>query len=220
MKVNIETSWQKILEDEFKKEYFLNLLDFIISEYKSQIIYPPENLIFNGFNQCSFNDVNVVIIGQDPYHGDGQADGLSFSVPNKIKIPPSLQNIFKELYSDLSIEIPIKGNLTKWAQQGVLLLNSILTVRRSVPGSHKMMGWEIFTDRVINLISQNKKNIVFILWGAYAQKKGTHIDRNKHLVIESSHPSPFSVNKGFFGSKPFSKTNDYLRFHKKKEINW
>ena len=220
MKVNIEKSWHNLLENEFKKEYFLNLADFVISEYKSQIIYPPKNLIFNGFNQCSFNDVNVVIIGQDPYHGDGQAHGLSFSVPNKIKIPPSLQNILKELYSDLSIEIQNKGNLTKWSQQGVLLLNSILTVRRGVPGSHRMIGWEIFTDRVINLISQNKKNIVFILWGVYAQKKGKYIDRNNHLVIESAHPSPFSVNKGFFGSKPFSKTNDYLRFHKKKEINW
>jgi len=220
MKVNIENSWHNLFKNEFEKEYFSNLVNFVINEYKTQTIYPPGNLIFNAFNKCSFNDVKVVIIGQDPYHGDNQAHGLSFSVPENIKIPPSLKNIFKELHSDLSLKIPTSGNLIKWTKQGVLLLNSILTVRRGVPGSHKMKGWELFTDLVIDLISKNKKNIVFILWGAYAYKKGAHIDRNKHLVIESAHPSPFSANKGFFGSKPFSKTNEYLRFHKKKEINW
>ena len=220
MKVNIEGSWYDLLKDEFEKEYFLNLVDFVINEYKRHIIYPPGNLIFEAFNKCSFNDVNVVIIGQDPYHGDNQANGLSFSVPDNIKVPPSLQNIFKELHSDLSVEFPKSGNLINWANQGVMLLNSILTVKKGLPGSHKMKGWELFTDTVIKLITKKKKNIVFLLWGAYAYQKGKHIDREKHFVIESAHPSPFSAHKGFFGSKPFSKTNEYLRFHKKKEINW
>ncbi len=220
MRPNIENSWKNLLNNEFKKEYFSSLMDFLINEYDNHIIYPPKKIIFNAFNMCNFKDIKVVIIGQDPYHKPNQAHGLSFSVVDDINQPPSLKNIFKELHNDLSIEISSSGNLTHWAKQGVLLLNSILTVRKGNPGSHKMKGWEKFTDSVIDLISKRKNNIVFLLWGLYAQQKGLYIDRNKHLVIESTHPSPFSAYKNFFGSKPFSKTNEYLRFYNKKEINW
>tara|TARA_B100001287_G_scaffold274213_1_gene279092 strand:- start:232 stop:894 length:663 start_codon:yes stop_codon:yes gene_type:complete len=220
MKVNIEKSWSKQLNEEFKKKYFSDLVKYLINEYANHVIYPPGRLIFNSFNLCPFDKLKVVIIGQDPYHGEGQANGLSFSVRDNIKHPPSLQNIFKELHSDLNLNIPDSGSLINWSKQGVLLLNSILTVRKSQPGSHRMRGWEIFTDRVIELISNKKNNIVFILWGAYAMNKGIIVDKKKHLVLESPHPSPFSANKGFFGSKPFSKTNNYLRLFEKKEINW
>ena len=220
MNVEIENSWKEKLEKEFEKKYFSDLVSFIRVEYSNYSIFPPGKLIFNTFNNCNFNNVKVVIIGQDPYHGAGQAHGLSFSVPKNIKPPPSLNNIFKELKYDLGINPPDSGDLLRWNKQGVLLLNSILTVRKGNPGSHQMKGWETFTDAVIEIISQQKKNIVFILWGAYAYKKGLKINKSKHLVIESAHPSPFSANKGFFGSKPFSKCNNYLIMHKKSPIEW
>ena len=220
MDVKIESSWKDKLAGEFKKEYFSDLVSFVKKEFSENQIYPPAGLIFNAFNHCNFNDLKVVVLGQDPYHGYGQAHGLSFSVPNSIKTPPSLQNIFKEIKYDLNIPIPESGNLLRWANQGVLLLNSILTVRKGYPGSHQGKGWEVFTDLVIELISKNKSKIVFMLWGAYAQKKGLKIDRNNHLVIELPHPSPFSADRGFFGSKQFTKCNDYLKFYKKSVINW
>jgi len=220
MDVKIESSWKNKLSGEFKKEYFSNLVSFVKREFSENQIYPPAGLIFNAFNHCNFNNLKVVVLGQDPYHGYGQAHGLSFSVPSGIKNPPSLQNIFKEIKYDLNIQIPESGNLLRWANQGVLLLNSILTVRKGIPGSHQGKGWEVFTDSVIELISKNKNNIVFMLWGAYAQKKGLKIDRNNHLVIELPHPSPFSADRGFFGSKQFTKCNDYLKFYKKSVINW
>mgnify|MGYP001284692067 CR=1 FL=1 len=220
MNVAIEDSWKDALSVEFQKKYFLDLVSFLKKEYAGKKIYPPGPLIFNAFNKCSLNNVKVVILGQDPYHGEGQAHGLSFSVPEMIAKPRSLQNIFKEMKADLKISMPDSGNLSHWAEQGVLLLNSILTVRKNQPGSHKMQGWETFTDSVIELISNKHKNIVFILWGAYAYKKGLKINRECHLVIDSAHPSPFSADRGFFGSKPFSRCNEYLIFHKKDPIQW
>ena len=220
MNVTIDNSWKDKLSVEFQKTYFLDLVSFLKKEYSGKKVYPPGSLIFNAFNKCSFHNVKVVILGQDPYHGDGQAHGLSFSVPDMVKKPRSIQNIFKEMQSDLRIFPPDSGNLSHWAEQGVLLLNSILTVRKAQPGSHKMQGWETFTDSVIELISNKHKNIVFILWGAYAYKKGLKINRESHLVIESAHPSPFSADRGFFGSKPFSRCNEYLIFHKKDPIQW
>ncbi len=220
MNVKIEESWKGRLNTEFQKPYFSDLVSFVTKEFADEKIYPKGSLIFNAFNQCSFQDVRVVILGQDPYHGDGQAHGLSFSVPDGIKKPPSLQNIFKEIEYDLGIKPSESGNLLRWAKQGVLLLNSILTVKKGKPGSHQMKGWEVFTDAVIELLSKEKENIVFMLWGAYAYKKGLKIDRSKHLVIETSHPSPFSAEKGFFRSKQFSRCNNYLKFNKKGEINW
>ena len=220
MNVKIEKSWKQRLDTEFQKSYFSNLVSFVTKEFSEQQIYPNGSLIFNAFNHCSFDDVKVVILGQDPYHGEGQAHGLSFSVPDGVKRPPSLKNIFKEIEYDLGIEAPDSGNLLRWANQGVLLLNSILTVQKGKPASHQMKGWEVFTDAVIDLLSKEKKNLVFMLWGAYAYKKGLKIDRDKHLVIETSHPSPFSADKGFFRSKQFSKCNDYLEFYKKGVINW
>ena len=220
MNVTIEESWKHKLNEEFQKPYFSDLVDFVTKEFSIHRVFPRGSLIFNAFNQCSFDDLKVVILGQDPYHGDGQAHGLSFSVPDGVKKPPSLQNIFKEIEYDLGTLPPESGNLLRWAKQGVLLLNSILTVKRANPGSHQMKGWEVFTDAVIALVSKEKDNIVFILWGAYAYQKGIKIDRNKHLVIESAHPSPFSAHKGFFKSRPFSQCNDYLELHKKGQINW
>lgn len=220
MDVKIEQSWKEVLNEEFNQEYFLKLASFVKDEYKSKRIFPPADKIFNAFNLCSFNDVKVVIIGQDPYHGEGQANGLSFSVNDGIRIPPSLINIYKELKSDLRINPPNSGNLERWSKQGVLLLNATLTVQKSTPNSHQGKGWEKFTDAVIKQISDRKENVVFILWGAYAKKKGEVIDRNKHFVIESPHPSPFSADRGFFGSKPFSKTNTYLKSKGLKEISW
>ena len=220
MEVKIESSWKEVLKEEFEKPYFEKLIGFIKSEYKSKTIYPAGKNIFAAFNATSFDKVKVVILGQDPYHGPGQAHGLSFSVPEGIPHPPSLRNIFKELNSDLNVPVPKSGNLEKWARQGVFLLNATLTVRASNAGSHQNKGWEEFTDAVIQKLSEEKENLVFILWGAYAQKKGKLIDAEKHFIIKSVHPSPLSAHNGFFGSKPFSKTNKYLKSIGKSEINW
>ena len=220
MNVQIETSWKEKLADEFEKPYFKELTDFVRQEYKTQVCYPPGNLIFNAFNLCPFDQVKVVIIGQDPYHGPGQAHGLCFSVNGGIPFPPSLQNIFKEIQADLGKEVPATGNLTRWAQQGVLLLNATLTVRAHQAASHQRHGWEEFTDAVIRKLSQERDHLVFILWGAYAQKKGAVIDRERHLVLTSAHPSPLSAYHGFFGNKHFSLTNAYLEQYGKTPINW
>ncbi|MBS1950901.1 MAG: Uracil-DNA glycosylase, family 1 [Cytophagales bacterium] len=220
MDVKIAESWKLKLQAEFDKDYFNQLTTFVKHEYQTHTIYPPGKEIFRAFDCCPFEQVKVVLIGQDPYHGEGQANGLCFSVREGIRQPPSLQNIFKEIQNDLNKSIPVSGDLERWAKQGVLLLNATLTVRASAPGSHQNKGWEAFTDAVIKIISEEKSNIVFLLWGAYAQKKGEMIDRSKHLVLTSAHPSPFSVARGFFGSKHFSKTNDYLRSKGLKEIEW
>jgi len=218
--VNIEHSWKELLQEEFSKKYFQTLVKFIKKEYSSQKIYPKGSLIFNAFNYCSFDDVKVIILGQDPYHGYNQAHGLSFSVLEGVKKPPSLVNIFKELQNDIGKKIPESGNLENWAQQGVLMLNSILTVRKGEPGSHREKGWELFTDSVIDVISQKTSKKVFMLWGAYAQKKGKKIDRNKHLVLEAAHPSPFSAHTGFFNTNHFSRCNEYLNLYNIQEIKW
>jgi len=218
--VKIADSWKRKLDEEFEKEYFAQLTHFVKNEYQTQVVYPPGKEIFRAFDCCSFDDVKVVIIGQDPYHGAGQANGLCFSVRDGVPQPPSLQNIFKEIRHDLGKPIPAWGDLERWARQGVLLLNATLTVRASSPGSHQNKGWETFTDAVIKIISDEKSNVVFLLWGAYAQKKGEVIDRSRHLVLMSAHPSPFSANRGFFGCKHFSKANEYLRSKGLKEIDW
>lgn len=220
MEVKIESSWKKVLAQEFEQPYFESLVEFVKTEYQTQKVYPPGQEIFAAFDHSSFDETKVVIIGQDPYHGVGQANGLCFSVRDDVRIPPSLVNIYKELKTDLDLEIPSTGNLEKWAKQGVLLLNATLTVRAKTPGSHQKKGWEEFTDAVIQRLSEEKDSLVFILWGAYAQKKGAVIDRTKHFVIESAHPSPFAAHKGFFGSQPFSKTNNYLKQKGKSSINW
>ncbi len=220
MDVKLDASWKEVLKNEFEKDYLKMLTDFVRNEYKTKTIYPPASKIFSAFDYTPFDDVKVVLIGQDPYHGIGQANGLSFSVADGIKLPPSLQNIYKELNDDLGIGISTSGNLETWAKQGVLLLNATLTVEASKAGSHQKKGWEIFTDAVIQKLSDQKENLVFILWGAYAQKKGAKIDRNKHVVIESAHPSPLGAYRGFWGSKPFSKTNDFLKSKKLQPINW
>lgn len=218
--IKIADSWKKKLHKEFEKEYFKELILFVKKEYATYTVYPPGKEIFHAFDSCPFDDVKVVILGQDPYHGAGQANGLCFSVNDGIRQPPSLQNIFKEIRNDLEKPIPVSGNLDRWAKQGVLLLNSILTVRASSPASHQNKGWETFTDAVIKIISDEKSHVVFLLWGAYAQKKGEVIDRSKHLVLMSAHPSPFSADRGFFGCKHFSKGNDYLKSKGLKEIDW
>ena len=220
MNVKIEKSWKKILNSEFKKEYFNSLVTFLKDEYKNNIIYPPGKKIFSSFDYCPIDKLKVVIIGQDPYHGINQANGLCFSVNKEIKIPPSLLNIFKEIKNDIGIDIPDHGNLKRWAIQGVLLLNSVLTVRKNLPGSHSNRGWETFTDKVISIISKNKNNIVFLLWGSYAMSKQKNIDQNKHLILTSSHPSPFSAYNSFFNSFHFSKKNKYLKKNNIKEIKW
>lgn len=220
MNVEIENSWKNALKTEFDKDYFHELVSFVKTEYQNHQVFPPGRLIFNAFNHTPLENVKVVIIGQDPYHGPGQANGLCFSVANGVKFPPSLQNIFKERQNDLGKAIPQNGSLEHWADQGVLLLNATLTVRARTPGSHQNKGWETFTDAVIRKLDETKEGIVFILWGAYAQKKGEFIDRSKHFVIQSPHPSPFSANRGFFGSKPFSKCNDYLLSRGLKAIDW
>lgn len=220
MDVQIEESWKERLTNEFEKDYFIRLTDFVRAEYKSTTIYPPGRLIFNAFNLCPFDKVKVVIIGQDPYHGPDQAHGLCFSVNDGIAYPPSLQNIFKEIQNDLGIPIPSSGNLTRWANQGVLLLNATLTVRAHQAGSHQRKGWEEFTDAAIRILANQHEHLVFILWGAYAQKKGAFIDRSKHMVLTSAHPSPLSAYNGFFGNKHFSRTNDYLTAHGKTPIQW
>ena len=220
MNVQIEDSWKQRLASEFEKDYFVRLTDFVRSEYRAATIYPPGKQIFNAFNLCPFDKAKVVIIGQDPYHGPGQAHGLCFSVNEGVAFPPSLQNIFKEIKSDLGTPIPDNGDLTRWANQGVLLLNATLTVRAASAGSHQKRGWEQFTDAVIATLAEKRENIVFILWGSYAQKKGAFIDRTRHLVLSSPHPSPLSAYQGFFGNHHFTLTNDYLKLHGKEPINW
>ena len=220
MEVKIASTWKSLLSEEFEKPYFHQLTTFIRNEYKSRTVYPRGADIFKAFDSCDFSNVKVVIIGQDPYHGPGQANGLCFSVCDGVAIPRSLMNIFKEIRNDLGKPIPSSGNLERWAQQGVLLLNATLTVTASAPGSHQNRGWETFTDAVIKKISNEKDGLVFLLWGAYAQKKGEIIDRNKHLVLMSAHPSPFSADRGFFGCRHFSKANAYLKSKGKKEIEW
>jgi len=220
MDVKIEQSWKKELQEEFEKDYFAGLTEFVRNEYKTRLTFPPANLIFNAFDQCPFDKVKVVIIGQDPYHGDGQAHGLCFSVNDGIAFPPSLLNIFKEIERDLGIPAPKSGNLIRWTQQGVLLLNATLTVQAHMAGSHQGKGWETFTDAVIQKLATEKEHLVFMLWGSYAQKKGAVIDSNKHLVLKSVHPSPLSAYRGFIGSNHFSLTNQYLKENKKEAINW
>lgn len=220
MDLNIPNSWKTILSDEFDKEYFNKLTEFVNDEYSSQEIFPSRELIFNAFDKCSFEDIKVVILGQDPYHTPGAAHGLCFSVPDGEKIPPSLRNIYKELLTDVDKEIPKTGNLEHWAEQGVLMLNATLTVRSHEAGSHQKKGWETFTDSVIKKISDSKKDVVFILWGAYAQKKGALIDESKHHILKSVHPSPLSASRGFFGQKHFSQTNEFLISKGLSEISW
>ena len=220
MNVQIEESWKQVLTPEFDKDYFIRLTEFVRREYQTTTVYPPGKLIFNAFNLCPYNKVKVVIIGQDPYHGPGQAHGLCFSVNDGIPFPPSLQNIFKEIHDDLGTPIPPTGNLTRWAEQGVLLLNATLTVRAHQAGSHQRQGWEEFTDAAIRALAENREHLVFILWGAYAQKKGAFIDRNKHLVLTSVHPSPLSAYHGFCGNKHFSRANEYLIQHGEEPIKW
>ncbi|MDQ2179280.1 uracil-DNA glycosylase [Marinifilum sp. D714] len=220
MNVQIEESWKEKLSSEFSKEYFQQLVHFVKTEYQSKKIYPPGKLIFNAFNKCAFDNVKLVIIGQDPYHGFGQANGLCFSVNNGVALPPSLQNIYKEINSDLGLSMPKSGNLEKWSAQGVMLLNATLTVRANQAGSHQNKGWEQFTDAVIKCLSEEKENLVFLLWGSYAQRKGEQINRSKHLVLKSPHPSPYSADRGFFGNKHFSKANKYLEEKGKAPINW
>lgn len=222
MQINFNSSWQTILSDEIEKPYFLELMDFVDQEYKNSVCFPPKELIFSAFNTCSFENVKVVIIGQDPYHGDGEANGLCFSVNDAVRIPPSLRNIFREINSDFdSIFMPNSGNLMAWAQQGILLLNASLTVRKDNPNSHKHLKWNLFTDAVIQKISDEKENVVFMLWGSFAQKKGAKINREKHLVLESGHPSPMSANQGkWFGNKHFSQANLYLGKNNLEPIHW
>ena len=220
MDVKIAPSWKEKLAPEFEKPYFKDLIQFVKEEYKEHKVYPPGSLIFNAFNHCSFEEVKVVIIGQDPYHNPGQANGLAFSVADGVRVPPSLQNIYKEVSDELDKPVPDSGNLERWADQGVLLLNATLTVRANKPGSHQKKGWEEFTDAVIRMVSEEKENLVFILWGAYAQKKGSIIDDKKHLVLKSAHPSPFAANRGFFGNNHFIKANEYLKSKGKEPIDW
>lgn len=218
--VKIENSWKKILQEEFEKDYFKSLSNFVSEEYSKHTIYPPAASIFNAFNLCPFHSIKVLILGQDPYHQPNQAHGLCFSVNEEMPIPASLKNIFKELNADLAIASPSNGNLERWAKQGVFLLNATLTVRDNEAGSHQNKGWEIFTDAIIKTLAAERENIVFILWGAYAQKKECLIDTSKHLVLKSPHPSPLSSYRGFFGNKHFSKANEYLIRTKQVPINW
>lgn len=220
MDVKIEESWKEQLKDEFEKDYFIKLTNFVRNEYKTKQIFPPAKLIFNAFEHTPFDKVKVVILGQDPYHNDRQAHGLSFSVPDGIRQPPSLVNIFKEINKDIGTPIPQSGNLTRWANQGVLLLNATLTVQAHMAGSHQKKGWETFTDAAIHRLAEGRENIVFILWGSYAQKKAAFIDPNKHLILRSVHPSPLSAHNGFFGNNHFSKTNDFLIEKGIEPIQW
>lgn len=221
MQVKIEESWREVLKEEFTKDYFKNLIGFVKEEYSTKQVFPPGSQIFHAFDKCPFNEVKVVLIGQDPYHGPGQAHGLAFSVNEGVTIPPSLRNIFKEIKDDIGKPIPTNGNLDRWAKQGVLLLNATLTVRANTPGSHQNKGWETFTDAVIEQVAEQKKDIVFLLWGAYAQKKGAIIEqKQKHYILKAAHPSPFAADKGFFGCRHFSKTNEYLKSNGLPEIDW
>ena len=218
--IKIAPSWKTRLESEFQNAYFLELIQFVKQEYESQMVYPPGKEIFRAFDCCGFDDTRVVIIGQDPYHGAGQANGLCFSVRHGVAIPRSLANIFKEIQSDLGKPFPANGDLERWANQGVLLLNATLTVRASTPGSHQNKGWENFTDSVIKIISAEKEHVVFLLWGAYAQKKSLIIDSTRHFILQSPHPSPFSADRGFFGNKHFSRTNAYLKSKGLRPVEW
>ncbi len=221
MDVKIEESWKKRLATEFEKPYFVSLTEFVKKEYASKQVFPPARQIFSAFNHCSFDNCEVVILGQDPYHGFGQANGLCFSVNDDVRMPPSLINIFKEIKEDLGKPVPKTGNLERWASQGVLLLNATLTVESGKAGSHQNMGWETFTNAVIKCLSDEKKDIVFMLWGRYAQEKGKIIDENKHYVLKAKHPSPMAANGGgWFGCKHFSKANDYLEQKGLKRIDW
>ncbi|WP_147676831.1 uracil-DNA glycosylase [Algibacter pacificus] len=221
MKLKIHKSWKPYLETEFEKPYFKDLMVFVAKEYKTKTCFPPQEAIFNAFNYCHFNDVKVVIIGQDPYHDYGQANGLCFSVAEGVKHPPSLVNIFKEIESDLGIPYPESGNLENWAKQGVLLLNATLTVRAHEAGSHQKQGWETFTDAVIKTVSDKKENVIFLLWGGFAKKKVKLIDAKKHFVLSSGHPSPLSANRGYwFGNKHFSKVNEKLKLLEINTLNW
>ena len=220
MDANLTESWKNVLGDEFEKEYFERLVKTVRGRYLAAAVFPPPKLIFNALELCPFENVHVVILGQDPYHGHGQAHGLSFSVQDGVKTPPSLKNIYKEIASDVGKEIPQSGNLERWATQGVLLLNATLTVEESKPGSHQGLGWELFTDAVIKKVSDEKEHVVFLLWGNYARAKKSLIDTEKHLVLEASHPSPFSAHTGFFGSRHFSQTNAYLQKNNLPEIDW
>ena len=220
MNVKIEESWKQKLDTEFRKEYFNDLVEFVKSEYQSKKIFPPGPFIFNAFNKCPFDKVKLVILGQDPYHGRGQANGLCFSVNKGVSIPPSLVNIFKEINTDLGLPVPNHGSLEKWSEQGVMLLNATLTVRANSAGSHQNKGWEQFTDAVVKCLSEEKENLVFLLWGSYAQQKGKQINSEKHLVLRSPHPSPYSADRGFFGNKHFSKANAYLQSNGKAPIDW
>ena len=220
MDVKIDQSWKAVLQSEFDKEYFVKLTEFVRNEYKTRLTFPPASLIFNAFDQCPFDQVKVVIIGQDPYHGDGQAHGLCFSVNDGVAFPPSLLNIFKEIERDLGKSMPTTGNLIRWAQQGVLLLNATMTVQAHMAGSHQGKGWEAFTDAVIHKLAAEKEHIVFMLWGSYAQKKGDFIDSKRHLVLKSVHPSPLSAYRGFIGNNHFSLANKYLKEYGLNEIDW
>lgn len=220
MDVKIDPSWKEKLSHEFEKPYFKELVSFVKQEYQEHTVYPPGPKIFNAFNHCTFNDTKVVIIGQDPYHNPGQANGLSFSVADGLRIPPSLKNIYKEISDEFNKSMPDSGNLERWAEQGVLLLNATLTVRANQPGSHQNKGWEEFTDEVIRTVSTEKEHLVFMLWGAYAQKKGSIIEDTRHLVLKSAHPSPFAANRGFFGNNHFIKANEYLKSKGKEPIDW
>ncbi len=220
MRVTIHDSWKKVLKDEFEAPYFKTLSETVRNAYLEKTVFPPPKLVFNAFELCPFEQVKVVILGQDPYHGKGQAHGLCFSVQDGVKIPPSLQNIYKEIKDDIGKEIPETGDLENWAKQGVLLLNATLTVEAGHAGSHQGLGWEQFTDAVIKKISDEKEHVVFLLWGKYAQGKESLIDASKHLLLKAPHPSPFSVHTGFFGCKHFSKTNAYLEKYGIKEIRW
>lgn len=220
MEVAIEESWKSVLHPEFEKSYFKELVDFVKNEYQTQTIYPPGKMIFNAFNWCPLDELKVVIIGQDPYHGPHQAHGLCFSVQDGIKLPPSLKNICKEIETDIGTPIPESGNLERWAKQGVLMLNATLTVRAHQAGSHQKRGWEQFTDEVIKKVSSEKENVVFLLWGAFAQAKSELIDGSIHHILKAAHPSPFSVHRGFFGCKHFSQTNAFLRSKGLGEIVW
>lgn len=220
MEVRIEESWRTALHEIFDKKYFKDLVTFVKSEYATQTVYPPGKYIFNAFDQCPLDQVKVVILGQDPYHGPGQAHGLSFSVRPGVPFPPSLLNIFKEIKSDLGIDMPPNGDLTRWAKQGVFLLNATLTVRAGQAGSHQKHGWEEFTDSVIHTISEKRSHVVFLLWGAYAGKKAELIDQQKHLILKAPHPSPLSAHRGFLGCKHFSKANEYLQSKGIEPIKW
>ena len=221
MQVTIEASWKKILGDEFKKPYFIQLSRIVREAYLGKTaVFPPPKTVFNAFQFCPFDEVRVVILGQDPYHGEGQAHGLCFSVQTGVRVPPSLQNIYKEIKDDIGVDIPDGGSLERWAKQGVLLLNSVLTVEAGKPASHKGIGWEEFTDAVIQKLSEEKEHLVFLLWGKYAQDKGAHIDTSKHMILKAPHPSPFSAHTGFLGCKHFSQTNAYLQQNNLKEVEW